>query len=114
MSVLGFFFLLYGTCVSAFCSRKARHAPHDLSEVESTPLNGLVALASIPAAIWTLVYVIGHIGFVKGSLVWLVVGIATTFFIQVMGFSSVSGLHLILAAPAIILGTVLTIKTHPF
>jgi hypothetical protein len=113
-SLIGLILLLYATCVSAMCSNKARHSPYELSVIERSPLNTLVALASIPMGIWTLIYTIGHLGIIKGITVWVVTGILTTIAIKITGFSSIPGLHLIAASISIIIGTILTIRTHPF
>lgn len=113
-SVFGMLLLFYATCVSALCSAKARQTPFNLSGIERSPLSTLVVLASIPASIWLLVYIIGHLGLLTGVLSYIVVGVLTVITIQRLAFNSAIGFHLILSLISIILGSILTIQTHPF
>jgi len=113
-SISGVILILYATCVSALCSSKARHSPLELSGVERSPLNSLVAIISIPMGIWVLIYLIGYLGLIKGFIIWLITGISITIAIQVAGFGIIPGLHLIAASVSIVAGAILTIRTHPF
>ena len=113
-SMAGVILLLYATCVSAMCSNKTRNDPYGLSGIERSPLNPLMALASIPMGIWVMVYLIGWLGIIKGILVWIVAGIFVATAIRITGFNIFSGLHLIAATISMIVGTLLTIRTHPF
>jgi hypothetical protein len=64
--------------------------------------------------IWVLIYLIGYLGFFKGFIVWLITGILATTAIQITGFGALPGLHLIAASVSILIGAILTIRTHPF
>jgi TPR repeat protein len=110
-SPLGYFLLLYGSMVSAL---SIRIPIYNQSAVQRRGLGNILTILSFPGFIWSLAYVIGHISFLMGFLFWFVSGVGMCLAIQRFGFLSFSGLHLILACPSVVVGTVLTIMTHPF
>lgn len=64
--------------------------------------------------VWVAVYLIGHLGFLKGLAFWVISGIAISLLVNLTGFARVPGFHLVLSLPALVVGFFLTINTHPF
>lgn len=114
-SLTGTMLLIYAVSVSALCAKNAKDLPQSaLSGIERSPLNLFMTLICIPMFIWVLVYLVGYLGFLKGISVWLVIHILTTIAILIAGFKIFPGIHLLLSSVAMVIGAILTIRTHPF